>query len=630
MKFTTKFLEANVMHMARLILLTAVFVVFGFGTASAQTTAFNYQGSLNTSGSPATGNYDFEFALFDSLQAGTQLGSTLTRSTVAVANGVFTVSLDFGSQFPGANRFLEIRLRLTGGGLFTTLTPRSPVNSSPYSVKSLTADSAVNATTAATATNALSLGGVIANQYLQTNGSGSGLTNLDASSISTGTLSNARLGQIATANIADAAVTSTQIAGDQVVKGVTVGTTTLTDNVTLVGSGNITVTPTGNTLTIAADGVAGGISGGAPGVTNTIPIWTGETTIGNSLITQSGSDILMPNRVILAAGEQDQNITFGSPNGDTGMTISGGVGLRGDVRFNRIAGFSLVVGQGSGPPPYEHGIAIARDGVVTIGLGRNTPNRGKLHVEGGVGISGFAGVYGKGDLRAGVYGESTSGDGVYGQGLKSGVHGESTSGDGVFGQSRGTGSGVSGVNFSINGRGVEGHADPSRGGFGVYAANGYLATRQLAPGGTQTLCWKISGEISTCGSSLRYKTNIGQFGQGLKLVNKLHPITFDWKDGGTHDLGLAAEDVAAIEPLLVTYNEKGQVEGVKYDRISVVLINAVKEQQSQIERQRSAISSQQSVMSGQQSQIERQQTQIDELKLIVCEVKPRSKGCLPR
>ena len=35
--------------------------------------------------------------------------------------------------------------------------------------------------------------------------------------------------------------------------------------------------------------------------------------------------------------------------------------------------------------------------------------------------------------------------------------------------------------------------------------------------------------------------------------------------------------MADIEPLLVTYNDKGQVEGVKYDRIGVVLINAIKE-----------------------------------------------------
>lgn len=80
------------------------------GNMFAQTTEFSYQGSLKDGANPATGNYDFEFALFDSVAAGGQIGSTLTRSTVAVAGGVFTVSLDFGAaQFPGANRFLEIR-----------------------------------------------------------------------------------------------------------------------------------------------------------------------------------------------------------------------------------------------------------------------------------------------------------------------------------------------------------------------------------------------------------------------------------------------------------------------------------------------------------------------------------------
>ena len=44
-----------------------------------------------------------------------------------------------------------------------------------------------------------------------------------------------------------------------------------------------------------------------------------------------------------------------------------------------------------------------------------------------------------------------------------------------------------------------------------------------------------------------------------------------------------------IEPLLVTHNDKGEIEGVKYDRVAVVLINAVKEQQAQIEQQRSQI-----------------------------------------
>jgi hypothetical protein len=57
-----------------------------------------------------------------------------------VSSGIFSVSLDFGSVFPGASRFLEIRIRPTGGGSFNTLSPRQQIDSAPYSVKSLNAD----------------------------------------------------------------------------------------------------------------------------------------------------------------------------------------------------------------------------------------------------------------------------------------------------------------------------------------------------------------------------------------------------------------------------------------------------------------------------------------------------------
>ena len=54
-------------------------------------------------------------------------------------------------------------------------------------------------------------------------------------------------------------------------------------------------------------------------------------------------------------------------------------------------------------------------------------------------------------------------------------------------------------------------------------------------------------------------------------------------------LGLIAEEVAEIEPLLVTHNGNGKIEGVKYDQIGMVLINAVKEQQAQIQQQQKQI-----------------------------------------
>jgi hypothetical protein len=106
----------------------------------------------------------------------------------------------------------------------------------------------------------------------------------------------------------------------------------------------------------------------------------------------------------------------------------------------------------------------------------------------------------------------------------------------------------------------------------------------LGAAGTTELCRNASSQISGCSSSLRYKEHLAPFTSGLELINRLRPITFDWKATGERDLGFGAEEVAAVEPLLVTYNERGQVEGVKYDRITAALVNALREQQEQIAR----------------------------------------------
>src|SRR2546423_13184439 len=112
-------------------LLTLVLIFLLSLAAYSQTTEFTYQGTLKDNAAPANANYDFEFAIFDALSGGSQLGATIPKSMVLVTNGVFAVKLDFGSTapnivsvFPGANRYLEVRVRLTGQPGFTTLMPR--------------------------------------------------------------------------------------------------------------------------------------------------------------------------------------------------------------------------------------------------------------------------------------------------------------------------------------------------------------------------------------------------------------------------------------------------------------------------------------------------------------------------
>ncbi len=63
-----------------------------------------------------------------------QQAVTLTQTATAVSNGLFTSTLDFGNQFPGADRWLEIAVRTNGGGAFSTLAPRQALTPTPYAI----------------------------------------------------------------------------------------------------------------------------------------------------------------------------------------------------------------------------------------------------------------------------------------------------------------------------------------------------------------------------------------------------------------------------------------------------------------------------------------------------------------
>jgi hypothetical protein len=103
-------------------------------------TAFTYQGRLTDGGGAAAGAYDFKLELFDAASGGSQVGSTLVRDDVAVASGLFTVSLDFGaSAFAGNARWLEIGVRPgASSGAYMTLSGRQELTPVPNALYSQT------------------------------------------------------------------------------------------------------------------------------------------------------------------------------------------------------------------------------------------------------------------------------------------------------------------------------------------------------------------------------------------------------------------------------------------------------------------------------------------------------------
>jgi hypothetical protein len=103
------------------------------------------------------------------------------------------------------------------------------------------------------------------------------------------------------------------------------------------------------------------------------------------------------------------------------------------------------------------------------------------------------------------------------------------------------------------------------------------------PSSTGTgVCRTTNGTLANCSSSARYKEEI----RGLDtqasaaLVREMRPVTFRWKESGLEDIGLIAEELAGIEPRLVIYDTNGEIEGIKYNHLSALLVAAVQDLQT--------------------------------------------------
>lgn len=834
---------------------------------SAQTTAFSFQGSLKSSGLPANGNFDFEFSLWNEVVNGTQQGTTQTVMGVAVADGIFTVNLDFGAgTLPGADRFLDIAVRTSGGGAFTALTPRQKVNSSPYSIKSL------NSTNADVAANATQLGGVAANQYVVTTDprmtdarnplpnsanyiwnqnsvlqpssnfiiSGNGFVGgtLEANIVTattqyniggnrvfgiaglfntfagngTGTantlngVSNSFFGYFAgnsnidgdnnsffgrSAGQSNTSGTSNSFfghaAGDENVTGSNnafFGTSAGTSNTAsdnsffgyVAGSSNTTGSLNAFFGANAGDANTDGNSnsffgmsagranvggddnsffGTAAGFSNTqgnsnsfFGRNAGQSNIGGNfnsffgenagrLNTSGSSNAFFGSRAGFSNDGGTVNAFFGVNAGESNTGGSGNAffganagvsNLTGSENsfFGNNAGTSNIGNQNSFFG-YEAGSSNT-SGIRNAFFGNsaglaNTNGFSNVFVgtdSGMLNTDGFANVFVGGGSGNGNTGGSsnaffgTAAGAANTIGTHNTIIGDNAnvgSGSLTFATAIGSFATVSISNSIVLGRSadtvrvpgtlsVTGGTDvePGSGGYLVAGStastnvtiddneimarsngatntlflnadggdvnlistgtgnvgigiattaqdklhvDGIIRVTTLGGAGGTSLCRNASLQISTCSSSLRYKTNINPFSNGLAFVNRLQPISFDWKDGGMKDVGFGAEDIAKIDPRFVTYNDKGQVEGVKYDRIGVVLVNAVKEQQTQIERQQTLIDelwekdvesqnkvkAQQRLLDRQQDELKKQRSEIDALKALMCLDKPAAGIC---
>jgi hypothetical protein len=123
--------------------------------------------------------------------------------------------------------------------------------------------------------------------------------------------------------------------------------------------------------------------------------------------------------------------------------------------------------------------------------------------------------------------------------------------------------------------------------YGLNATNIHAVTPKGYMDGSGNLVF--SGDITAYGSpsDLRLKTIKEKIPNALESILKLNGYKFDWKKVNDimeikEDIGVIAQEVVALFPELARVNSDGFM-SVRYQGLTAVLIEAIKEQQKQID-----------------------------------------------
>ena len=82
-------------------------------------------------------------------------------------------------------------------------------------------------------------------------------------------------------------------------------------------------------------------------------------------------------------------------------------------------------------------------------------------------------------------------------------------------------------------------------------------------------------------SDERIKTNIKPINGAIDKVKSMQGVTYNLKSGGSSEIGLLAQEVIKIIPEIV--DSRSDILGIDYSRLAPILIEAIKDQQKQID-----------------------------------------------
>jgi hypothetical protein len=535
-------------------------IILAFSAVQAQTPIFTFQGRLTDSTMPANGIYQMEFRLFSA--TGTEPLSDFTDYAVIVTNNLFSVRIFFPEElFDGTPRFLEIGVRRNDTDGFVTLADRQPLYSTPYVLRARRAQTAENVRDTSRI-DGISLSGLFRE----------GDSRLTDSRFPKAGSSYYIQNQFSSAQL----LATFNISGDGAA-----GVFNARTQLNLGGQQILSVAGTGNVFLGKSSGIAN-----LSGAENT---FAGEDT-GKSNTSGSGNSF--------TGYRSGANNTDGSGNSFFG-TLAGNANISGSQ--NSFFGYaSGLNSRGSGNSFFGY----------LSGFQNTTGNNnsffgdsaGAFNSTGSnnTSIGGSAGLL-SGAGNSNVYLGASASNNIDGNNFNTMIG--TNAGNGTTNAlSYATAIGANSEVFTSNTIA-----------FGRADGTDRVRLNGIGEGGETRLCRNSENVITACSSSLRYKTNITSFSNGLSFVNQLRPVSFDWKESGMKDIGFVAEEVALIDPKFIVYNAAGEVEGLKYDRLSVVFVKAFKEQQKKIEDQR--------------KELESQKTLIESLLKLSCTNDPKTEGC---
>lgn len=227
------------------------------------------------------------------------------------------------------------------------------------------------------------------------------------------------------------------------------------------------------------------------------------------------------------------------------------------------------------------------------------------------GAAGAATTTGNGDVYVGWTSGSSATTGAYNTflGAQTGFYNTAGSGNLYLGFSAGIGNTSGSNNVYLANGGVDAESNTIRIGGSQQAA--YMAGVYGVTAGSGVPVYITSnGQLGTLTSSQKYKEDIEDMGDSTRALMELRPVTFYYKpeyDRGprSRQYGLIAEEVARVFPDLVAYNPDGTPYTVRYQYLSIMLLNEFQKQVRTTQAQAELIQSQQQQIDALESRLTR-------------------------